>query len=574
MSKVGRITRRQGASRKSEAVIPSDVGRPITNWKPNTDVPDLEELLTEANRNGKGIERDVQDYQGRWYSLRIRPRKVAASGTEAVLTAPLVDNDSAKRASAAVVESIRYPLFVLDSQFRVITANPAFYQTFGLKSEKAEGKILFELANGDWNIPRLRKLFTHALQQEEVKAFELPGRFRGAGQRTLSLTIRRLRREQHDQPLLLVIIEDLTERRKAELQLRRNEEWMRSSFEDSIIGMTVISLAGKFVRVNPAYCRFTGYSEAELRRMHVADVAFPEDKAEAEKWFHKVLDQKTIQFERRFRHKAGGERWGLVNSAVVRGPERTPVYINGQVVDITERRSFQTTLERREQDLRESEQKLRSLASQLISQREEITRMVAREAHDVFAQSLVSTGMSLSELERTAGSAPAKSKRRLRTAVREIQTLAQDIHEFARRIHPAALEELGLEAALRGECVAFSKQHGIRVRFSTQGTPKGLTKESQLALYRIAQESLRNIVKHSKTKSADVNLIAAGREVLLQVRDGGMGFDPAAGGKGGLGLLSMEERARMVGGLFRVESIRQKYTLVEARVPVSPAGGR
>ena len=160
----------------------------------------------------------------------------------------------------------------------------------------------------------------------------------------------------------------------------------------------------------------------------------------------------------------------------------------------------------------------------------------------------------------------------------EIGMLAKDVHQLSRELHPSILDDLGLTAALRAECGAFSRQYGIPVRFEPSAIPEGLSSAISLGLYRIAQESLRNVGKHSRATAVRVTLAAServeqsdgiGDTVRLVIEDNGSGFDlEQIKGRRGLGLVSMEERVRLVEGNLAIRSQPGSGTAVEVRIPV------
>jgi signal transduction histidine kinase len=139
-------------------------------------------------------------------------------------------------------------------------------------------------------------------------------------------------------------------------------------------------------------------------------------------------------------------------------------------------------------------------------------------------------------------------------------------------LHPSILDDLGLVNAIEAECVSFSQREGIQVKFTSQNVPATLPRDVALCLYRIAQESLWNIAKHAHTTEAYVAIGGSQEGIVLSVEDCGAGFDPEqVRGKRGLGLASMEERVRLVGGRVSVRSMLGKGTTVEVCVPL--AGG-
>jgi signal transduction histidine kinase len=221
--------------------------------------------------------------------------------------------------------------------------------------------------------------------------------------------------------------------------------------------------------------------------------------------------------------------------------------------------------------LRKYQEELQELTTRLIEAQEIQSKHLARELHDVFSQRLAAIGMELTRLGETALQSGQTLGGPLLKLVEEIGTLANDIHGIARQIHPAILDDLGLSAAIRSECLSFSEQYGMPVEFMSDNISKDIPEDVALCLYRIAQESLRNIGKHAGMARVSVRLRAQPGELVLAIDDAGDGFDPdSIKGKRGLGLVSMEERLRIVGGMLSVRSQQGNGTHVEAKVPSAP----
>jgi PAS domain S-box-containing protein len=231
------------------------------------------------------------------------------------------------------------------------------------------------------------------------------------------------------------------------------------------------------------------------------------------------------------------------------------------VSDITERK-------KNEQALEDYQQQLQRLTASLIAAQESGNRELARELHDVFSQELAAVGMEISSLKEQARSGGELAER-LSDLGKKISRLAREMHRTSRELHPAILEELGLEPALRQECEAFQERSGIPTRFTAAHVPAGLAKEVATCLYRVAQESLRNIAKHASGAQAVRGSLSGGSEgITLRIEDTGDGFDlDEALKKGGLGLISMEERIRLVNGKLTIQSQPDKGTKVTAFVP-------
>ncbi len=223
----------------------------------------------------------------------------------------------------------------------------------------------------------------------------------------------------------------------------------------------------------------------------------------------------------------------------------------------------------REQSLRQTREGLRKLAAKLLHTQEEERRRIAREMHDDWTQRLALLGIDVAMLEKRIGS-PEAALPLLRAMQEKLVNLSEDVHALSRQLHPSILDDLGLVEALRSECAGFSHREGITVSYRPIGVPASLPKKVALCLYRIAQEALRNLAKHAAVKETWVTLEATGPELVLRVRDEGVGFDPAlAHVQSGLGLSSMEERVRLIRATLRVKSSPGQGTTVEVRAPLA-----
>ena len=151
--------------------------------------------------------------------------------------------------------------------------------------------------------------------------------------------------------------------------------------------------------------------------------------------------------------------------------------------------------------------------------------------------------------------------------------MSSDVHAMSRRLHPWILECLGLADAIESECTSHAETGGIEICFSHDGPAATLPEDAALCLYRIIQEGLRNLVKHSETKRAAVDLSVSDSDVVLTIRDHGVGFDPdARSGAPGLGLTAMAERAQLCGGDLIIHSAPGAGTVITARLPLPLPG--
>ena len=248
--------------------------------------------------------------------------------------------------------------------------------------------------------------------------------------------------------------------------------------------------------------------------------------------------------------------------------------VASELQKILEQRRSGEALREREAALRASQNDLRRLAGRLLFAEEEERRRVARELHDDFTQRLAVLAIEAGKLERELSASSSPADKRLATFREQMVQLSSDVHRLSRRLHPTILDDLGLVKAVEAECARFSQQEGIEVGFVGCDVTDALAKEIALSLYRVVQEGLRNVVKHARTKEARVSLIGDGDMIRLSVEDDGEGFDPElVRKKGGLGLASMEERMRLVGGKFMIDSGQGRGTLITVEVRVERIQG-
>jgi two-component system CheB/CheR fusion protein len=229
----------------------------------------------------------------------------------------------------------------------------------------------------------------------------------------------------------------------------------------------------------------------------------------------------------------------------------------------------ESSLRESRQDLSASRRELRVLAGRLIRAQEDERKRVARELHDDLTQRLSALQIGSAGLARLA---PAGEDARAGFLAHEehLAEVVEGVRRLAYDLHPAILTHLGLRAALRSFCVNFSSREEIDVDFSAQKEPASLSEEIALCLYRVTQEALRNVAKHSGAKSASVVLKTVRGVLHLSIQDRGKGFDLGEGKQSeGLGLLGMRERVRLVHGTLRVKSRPGHGTGIEVRVPVA-----
>ncbi|MEJ0021861.1 MAG: EAL domain-containing protein [Candidatus Doudnabacteria bacterium] len=261
-------------------ILPSDIGRPITDIKSNLKVPNMEELLREVIITGTPYKKDVQDLQGTWHSLQIHPSRShdnKINGT--VIT--LIDIDKLKTSLEyieAVFDTVREPLLVLDGDLRIKEANSAFYATFKLLKKDVVGQPLYTIEKGQWNIPRLRKLLEEILPEgKKFHDLEIEHDFPNHESRTMLLNARAIPKDGERSPgLILLAIEDISQRQRE----------LSSLIQNSSDFISLVLPEGKILFLNGGGRRLVGNprgSNGNGKRMTIFDYFMKADREKLEK---------------------------------------------------------------------------------------------------------------------------------------------------------------------------------------------------------------------------------------------------------------------------------------------------
>lgn len=233
------------------------------------------------------------------------------------------------------------------------------------------------------------------------------------------------------------------------------------------------------------------------------------------------------------------------------------------VTEITERMDTERALEF-------SRRELKRLASRLIRIQEDERRRISRDLHDDINQRLALLSMELEAIERQPPASPSALTQTIRTISSRVVELSEDVRHLAYHYHPSILDDLGLSIALRRLVEDTVSRNHLEARVTCPDLPKMPSQEVATCLYRIAQESLNNIVRHAKASRIDVALAHSGMGLTFTITDNGVGFHPDLPRveSGGLGLLSMKERVALVGGTLTIESAIDTGTRLQACIPL------
>jgi PAS domain S-box-containing protein len=309
------------------------------------------------------------------------------------------------------------------------------------------------------------------------------------------------------------------------------------------------------IYVNEPWLRFTGMTLESQRGDGWLDSLHCDDRDEAQSRSVANFGRRDpFQIQYRLRRYDGEYRWFL-DTGVPRFTDGVFVGYVGSAVDVTERKV--------------AKEALANLERRLIHAQEEERSRIARELHDDINQRIAMLTWELQSIWQEWPDPTSKNILAIESVVEQLLKLGTDIQAISRRLHSSHLEYLGLASAAGALCKELRAQHGVEIDFRRAELPD-LPKDVSLSLYRVLQEALQNAIKHSGVRKFSVDLRAEDGELQMMVTDDGVGFDPARADKQqGLGLISMQERMRLVQGEFAVESEPGRGTTVRCIVPVA-----
>ncbi len=344
-----------------------------------------------------------------------------------------------------------------------------------------------------------------------------------------------------------------------------SKEYMDNILKSMINTLFVVSADNTIMSCNTAANRLLGYKEEELIGQPLGMIITSETPIN-ESWLSMLLANDSIDnVEESYRTKDGRQLTVLLSASVLRDKNQLLRGIIYVAQDISTRKQA-------ENDLKESEERLRYLASQLMDAQERERKRIAHELHDNLGQSLLTLKLQFNRITRNLPADLATLKEDCQYSLDYLQEIIEDVRRLSYNLTPAVLD-IGLKAAVTDLIDEFCGQHNIRCASKIDDIESLLSFDYKINLYRIVQEALTNISKYSKATQVLVSLKKINHQVVLAVEDDGEGFDvpqvlARRGKQKGLGLSSMEERARIMGGTFTIASQPDSGTKITITVPL------
>jgi PAS domain S-box-containing protein len=474
---------------------------------------------------------------------------------------------------------------------RPLEANAAMIKMTGYSPEEffqKSGADLSYIEDTDIGIPELKDVLDGKLNTYQIEKRYV----RKNGQiYWVRLTNSVVRAPDGKPEYFVTMVEDINERKHAAEELRNSQARFQAIFDNVAVGVAVMSLERRPLSFNTTTERIIGYRADELKDVDPRLLAVPEDRPMDNVLFKDLIEGKRDSYvmERRYRHKDGRIFWARVNYSLVRDVNGNPDYLIGIIEDIDDQKRasermaeqeaeyllmLQQRVQERTQELEDANQRLQKEIEQRARIEKELAEKAANEAvtadrtrlardlHDAVTQTLFSASLTaevlpdLWDMDVDEAKRSTEELRQLtRGALAEMRTLLLELR-------PAALTQTRLNDLIKQLCEAFIGRSRLPITLNIDGDCE-LPPEVQVAVYRIAQESLNNVFKYARATQVNVSLFLFPTGLRFEVCDNGIGFDLSTSKPTSLGMRIMRERAEAIGADFHVSSTPGSGTCVE-----------
>ena len=487
---------------------------------------------------------------------------------------------------AAIVESSDDAIISKDLNGIISSWNTAAERIFGYSAQEAIGQPITIIIP-----PELHEEEAQILKRlrngERIEHFETV-RVTKAGKRiNISLTVSPIKDSSGRVTGASKIARDITESRTIEKELREKQELLRAAFTQTYSFMAILSKDGTIVDANRAALEGTGFTRDEAIGNKLWDVwwrSLPEEREIAKTSVTTAHKGLAVREECQYALRDGTIRFADRTLNPVQNETGETVMIVCSGLDITEHRQLRSMLEERVHErTRELESKnlelvrqtevVRELSARLLQIQDEERRRIARELHDSVGQMLAAVSMNMAHVTHEARSLSPDAHKALEDNAGLLEQLSSEIRTISHLLHPPLLDEVGLQSALQWYIDGFSERSKIKVDLELPDDFGRLPRNLEITLFRVVQECLTNIHRHSGSNTAAIRVSRSENEVRLEVRDAGKGIPAEAqtslssGKLSGVGLRGMHERLRQMGGHLDLQS-NGNGTLVLATLPI------
>jgi PAS domain S-box-containing protein len=494
--------------------------------------------------------------------------------------------EQAQARLAAIVESSGDAIISKDINGIINSWNAAAERIFGYSAQEAIGQSITIIIP-----PELREEEAQILKRlrngERIGHFETVRATKAGKRLNISLTVSPMKDSNGRIIGASKIARDITESKTTERELREKQELLRAAFTQTYSFLAILSNDGTIVDANRAALEGTGFSRDEVIGSKLWDVwwrSLPEERDIAKTSVATADKGLAVREECQYALRDGTIRFADRTLNPVQNETGETVMIVCSGLDITEHQQLRSMLEERVHDrTRELEAKnlelvrqtdvVRELSARLLQIQDEERRRIARELHDSVGQMLAAVSMNMAHVTHEARSLSPDARKALEDNAGLLEQLSSEIRTISHLLHPPLLDEVGLQSALQWYIHGFSERSKIKVDLELPDDFGRLPRNLEITLFRVVQECLTNIHRHSESSTAAIRVARSENEVRLEVRDAGKGIPAEAqtslssGKLSGVGLRGMHERLRQMGGQLDVQS-NGNGTLVLATLPI------
>ena len=476
-----------------------------------------------------------------------------------------------------IIEGLPIPTFVINNKHQVTHWNTALEELTSIKKGDIIGTDYYWRAFYNEKAPTLADLILEDSTADKIisryhgeakksslieSAYEAESFFPaiGAKGKWLHFTASLIKNTKGRIVGAIETLEDITERLKAEEALRDSERKFRDLFESASDAIWVHDLEGNIQTANAAATKLTGYTVEELCRSNVK-LFLTEESLLRSKDYESSLQSPhpvIMPYEQKVIRKDRSEALCMVTA--------NPITHFGEL------KAFQNIARDVTEEKRLYEN-LRYYLREITRAQEEERKRISRELHDSTAQNLIALLHKMENLLDDRGTLPVRQAKALWSYYEEIRDILQEVRRFSRDLRPAILDDLGLLPAIDWLAGDVKNTYGVEVGIKISGSERRLSQDAELLFFRIIQEALRNVTKHSHASSAEVQIAFNDKNVTVTISDDGHGFQVPEnlGGLpqiGKLGLAGMMERVQLIGGKLNIKSEPGKGTQVIVEAPV------
>ena len=435
---------------------------------------------------------------------------------------------------------------------RITDCNEAFVKVFGFASRE---EVLAHPVQEFYFDPREPEAITARIRAEKTLSnLEMRLKRKDGSPVWVLVNENLIEGQAGSQPFILGTIIDITRRKEAEEALRQNESHLRAIVETEPECVVKVACNGDLLQMNPAgLAMIEAESFAEVNGKSVLPLIVPEHRAAFKALLQGVCSGNRANLEFEIVGLKGTRRWAE-SYAVPIADETGSSCVLAVMRDLTERK--------------QGEKALRGLSTRLLQLQDEERRRIARELHDAIGQNLVGLVTNLTLAHRSAGRLNPEARQALSGGLEVAERCLKEMRTLSYLLHPPLLDEDGLASALAWYVKGFAERSGIKIDLKVSPNFGRLPQEVETTLFRVVQESLTNVHRHSKSPTASIRLSRRATEVKLEITDKGQGMPAKAlhsgnqkSGQLGVGIMGMSERARQLGGRLEIDSSRRGATV-------------